>query len=90
MPFGLPSVTWSGEENSALALLLDRGLVLLDVGGGLALLQLGHRLLQHFRMGDQIVVHDLLDLAALGGREFVGAAALRQRKCQQRGADGGE
>ena len=62
-------MTWRGEENSAVGVVLDRGLVLFGFGGGLALLQLGHRLLQHFGMRDQIVVHDLLDRAALGGRE---------------------
>jgi hypothetical protein len=46
---------------------LDRDLMLLGFRRGLALLQLGHRLLQHFRMRDQVVVHDALDLAPLVG-----------------------
>ena len=53
-----------------LRVLLDRDLMLLGFGRGLALLQFGHRLLQHFRMGEQIVVHDAFDLAALRGREI--------------------
>ncbi len=46
---------------------LDRDLMLLGFRRGLALLQLGHRLLQHFWMREQIIVHDALDLATLDG-----------------------
>ncbi len=60
-----------GEQR--LRMLLDRGLVLLGFRGGLALLELGHRLLQHLRMRDQIVVHDAFDLALLRCGELVGA-----------------
>ena len=48
-----------------LGVVLDRGLVFRGFVGGLLLLQLGHRLLQHFRMLDEIFADDLFDLAAL-------------------------
>ena len=52
---------------------LDRGFVLFGFRGALPLLKFGHRLLQHFRMRDQIVAHDALDLAALISGKLVGA-----------------
>ena len=68
----MPSTTWRGERKQRLAFSLTAALVLFGFGRGLALLKFGHRLLQHFRMADQIVAHDLLDLAALRLRKLVG------------------
>jgi hypothetical protein len=69
-----------GIENR-LGVVLDRGLVLRGFIGGLLLLQLGHRVLQHFGMRDQILADDLFDLAALrvrDGLRVAGECAKRQ------------
>ena len=39
--------------------------MLLGLGGGLTLVQFGHRLFQHLGMGHQIVLDDGLDIRAL-------------------------
>ena len=49
-------------------------------GGGLALVQFGHRLFEYFRMRDEIVLHDGLDLAAL----TVGEGLRRGGRCAER------
>ena len=44
------ATTWRGELNSSFGVILDRLLRFLGFGDGLALFQLRHRFLQHFRM----------------------------------------
>jgi hypothetical protein len=59
----------------------DARLVLFGFSRGLALAQFGHRLFQHLGMGDQIILDDGLDIAALG----VGKTL---RRCSRRAAKG--
>jgi hypothetical protein len=59
--------------------------MLLGFRGGLALLQFGRDLFQDLRMLQQIVLHDLLDLAAQRVVEALGRGLERraaQGKCQ--------
>ena len=69
-----------GEDN--LRVLLDTLAMLLGIGQVLALLQLGHDLLQQLRMVHQVVADDGFDLAALGGRERLRLRLRRQRQRQ--------
>ena len=62
----LPSVTPRGELKIVSAFLVMLGFMLLGFGGGLTLVEFGHRLFQHFGMRDQIILDDGLDVAALG------------------------
>ena len=73
---------------NGLGILCDRRLVLFGFGGGLALRQLVHCLFQHFRMRDQIVADDLLDVAALHVGEVLCRCRLR-RRAQGEGDQGG-
>ena len=51
-------------------------------GGGLALAEFGHRLFEHFGMGDQVIPDDGLDVAALGVGEALRGS--RQRRAAER------
>src|SRR5262245_6604961 len=52
-------------------ILLDRRLVLLVLSSGLPFVELVHRVLKHFRVRNQVLADNALDLAALTGRELV-------------------
>jgi hypothetical protein len=62
----------------------------LRLGGLLALVEFGHRLLQHFRMSDEVFANDGANLVALRGRELGRRGALHQRRNHEGGADGGD
>ncbi|MGY3292084.1 hypothetical protein ACVWWP_005151 [Bradyrhizobium sp. LM3.6] len=69
--------------------LRDAGLVLLRLGRGLALGELGHRLLEHLGMSDEVVLDDRLDVGALGIGEAVGRRGrgrAEQGEREQRGS----
>ena len=69
-------------------IVLERGPVLLGLGGGLPFLQFFDRLLQHLWVLQQVVADDALDLAALcvgNGLGGCGGAAERE---QDRGSEG--
>jgi hypothetical protein len=73
----------TGRVEDDFRILRDAGFVLFGFRGGLALVQFCHRLFEHFRMRDQVVLHDSLDLAALTVGEGLcrgGGRAERERK----------
>ncbi len=76
------------RAEDGLRILLDRRLVLFRIRRGLTFLELGHRVLDDFRVGDQVVAHDALHFAALAGGQFIGARGLwhgyRQEKPRRR------
>ena len=67
----------------AVGVVLDGGVMLFGIRGGLALVQLRHGVLQHFRMAHQIFAHDLLDLAALIGSESIARERCAARPSRQ-------
>ena len=64
--------------------------MLLLFGGGLALGELVHRLFQHLRMGDQVVLDDGLDVALLGVGEALRGGGPRRCEGGKRDQGGGE
>ena len=72
-------------------MLLDRGLVLFGLGGGLPLLQLGHRFLQHLRDArSDSRARCFSIVAALRRLRIAARARLRRGSAKQRGTGGGE
>jgi hypothetical protein len=64
-------------------------LMLLGFGGGLTFVEFGHRLFEHFRMRNQIIPDDGLDVAALGIGETLRGSSKRcaaERERQQCGS----
>ena len=76
-------------EDRVLILGYSRGM-LLGLGGGLALAELGHRLFQHLGMLEQIIPDDGFDIAALDvGKTLRGGRRRRPAECE-REQGGGE
>jgi hypothetical protein len=82
----------AGRAEEGRAVLLDGGFVLLGIGHRLILLEFRHHFLQELGMRHQILLDDLLDLAALicrkGLRPDGSGKDQGQEQCERSGSEG--